>query len=50
MRYLTARQVFDVLRNQTLWILTRHVHEVLAREGIEHAIVGGIAVCLYGYH
>lgn len=49
MRYLTARQVFDVLENQTLWNLTQRVHELLAREGVEHAIVGGIAVCLHGY-
>jgi hypothetical protein len=49
MRHLTARQVFHALENETLWDLVQRVHRLLAREGIEHAIVGGVAVCLHGY-
>jgi hypothetical protein len=49
MRHLTARQVFHALENETLWELAQRVHRLLALEGIEHAIVGGVAVCLHGY-
>lgn len=49
MRYLTARQVFNVLENETLWDLTQRVHDLLAHEGVDHAVVGGVAVCLHGY-
>lgn len=49
MRYRTAQQVFNVLENETLWDLTQRVHELLAREGVDYAIVGGVAVCLHGY-
>lgn len=49
MHYLTARRVFHLLENETLWELAERVHELLAREGVEHAIVGGVAVCLHGY-
>lgn len=49
MRHLTARQVFHALENETLWQFVERVHGLLAREGIEHAIVGGVAVCLHGY-
>ena len=46
---LTARQVFHLLENETLWQLVERVHHRLASEAIEHAIVGGVAVCLHGY-
>lgn len=49
MHYLTARRAFHLLENETLWELVQRVHRLLAREGIEHAIVGGVAVCLHGY-
>lgn len=49
MRYGTARQVFTLLENETLWELAQRVHELLAHDGIDHAIVGGVAVCLHGY-
>jgi hypothetical protein len=38
-----------MLENETLWQLAERVHDLLARERIEHAIVGGVAVCLHGY-
>jgi hypothetical protein len=46
---MTARQVFHMLENETLWQLAERVHSLLAREHIDHAIVGGVAVCLHGY-
>ncbi|HET6881184.1 MAG TPA: hypothetical protein VFI31_13575 [Pirellulales bacterium] len=49
MHDLTARQVFHLLENESLWELAQRVHALLSREGIEHAIVGGVAVCLHGY-
>jgi hypothetical protein len=49
MRYGTARKVFTLLDNETLWELAQRVHELLAHDGIEHAVVGGVAVCLHGY-
>ncbi len=45
----TARRTFQMLENETLWELAGRVHRVLARQGIAHAIVGGVAVCLHGY-
>lgn len=38
-----------MLENETLWDLTQRVHELLTGEGVAHAIVGGVAVCLHGY-
>ena len=40
---------FALLENETLWELAVRSHELLARDGIDHAIVGGVAVCLHGY-
>lgn len=49
MAQLTARQVFHLLENETLWELVERVHRRLSSEAIQHAIVGGVAVCLHGY-
>ena len=38
-----------MLENETLWELARRLHALLAGESIDHAIVGGVAVCLHGY-
>ena len=38
-----------MLENETLWELTERIHALLERKGIDHAIVGGLAVCLHGY-
>jgi hypothetical protein len=46
---MTARRAFQMLENETLWELAERVHGLLARMNIDHAIVGGVAVCLYGY-
>ena len=45
----TAQRAFRMLENETLWELTRRVHRLLSRENIDHAVVGGVAVCLHGY-
>src|SRR5882762_628674 len=46
---MTARRTFQMLENETLWEVAERVHARLAREHIDHAIVGGVAVCLHGY-
>jgi hypothetical protein len=38
-----------MLENESLWDVAERVHGLLARAGIDHAIVGGVAVCLHGY-
>ncbi len=38
-----------MLENETLWKLAERIHDLLDRKGIDHAIVGGVAVCLHGY-
>ena len=45
----TAKRTFQMLENESLWDVTGHVHELLVRQRIDHAIVGGVAVCLHGY-
>jgi hypothetical protein len=46
---MTARRAFHILENETLWELAQRVHGLLARQRIDHAVVGGVAVCLHGY-
>lgn len=45
----TARNTYRMLANESLWDVAERTHELLANEGIAHAIVGGVAVCLHGY-
>jgi hypothetical protein len=45
----TAQRTFQMLENESLWTMTKHIHSLLAGKGIDHAIVGGVAVCLHGY-
>ena len=49
MALATAQRTFEMLENQTLWETAVRVHEMLREAGIEHAIAGGVAVCLHGY-
>ena len=49
MALATAQRTFEMLENQTLWETATRVHEVLSLAGIDHAVVGGVAVCLHGY-
>src|SRR5262249_25662878 len=46
---LTARRALRMLENESLWDVAERVHRLLARAGIDHAVVGGVAVCLHGY-
>jgi hypothetical protein len=38
-----------MLENETLWEVAERIHALLAQKSIDHAIVGGVAVCLHGY-
>lgn len=38
-----------MLENESLWDVAARVHELLVRQRIDYAIVGGVAVCLHGY-
>jgi hypothetical protein len=46
---VTMRQVYHMLENETLWKVAERVHALLAGRNIDHAVVGGVAVCLHGY-
>ena len=45
----TAQRTYQMLENQTLWETATRVNRLFAAQGIEHAVVGGVAVCLHGY-
>ena len=46
---ITAQRTFEMLENQTLWEAAARIHDLLSERGIDHAVVGGVAVCLHGY-
>ncbi|MFL5244681.1 MAG: hypothetical protein ACJ8FY_21475 [Gemmataceae bacterium] len=39
-----------MLENESLWDVAKRVHKLLAHRQIDHALVGGLAVFLHGYH
>ena len=43
----TAREVYAMVKNESLWQAAARCHEVLAAAEIPHAVMGGVAVCLY---
>jgi hypothetical protein len=45
----TAKKVYTMLENESLWQAATQCHELLAAAKIPHAILGGVAVCLHGY-
>src|SRR5216110_2461787 len=45
----TAKKVYAMLENESLWQAATQCHEILAAAKIPHAILGGVAVCLHGY-
>ena len=45
----TARQIYSMLGNETLWDVARRCHAALRNAEIPHAIAGGVAICLHGY-
>jgi hypothetical protein len=46
---VSARQVYAMLENQSLWETAAECHQLLEAAGISHAVMGGVAVCLHGY-
>jgi hypothetical protein len=46
---ITTQRTFAMLENETLWQAAVRLHDLLAGKGIDHAVVGGVAVCLHGY-
>lgn len=45
----TAKKVYAMLENDSLWQTATQCHQLLAAAEIPHAIMGGVAVCLHGY-
>jgi hypothetical protein len=45
----TAKKVYAMLENESLWQAATQCHEILAAAKIPHVIMGGVAVCLHGY-
>ena len=45
----TAQEVYAMVENESLWQAAARCHEILTAAEIPHAVVGGVAVCLYGY-
>ncbi len=46
---ISARQVYAMLGNETLWQVAHQCHAALGRAEVPYAVVGGVAVCLHGY-
>jgi hypothetical protein len=45
----TAKKVYAMLENESLWEAAAQCHQILAAARIPHAVMGGVAVCLHGY-
>jgi hypothetical protein len=45
----TAKKVYAMLENESLWEAATQCHQILAAAKIPHAVLGGVAVCLHGY-
>jgi aminoglycoside-2''-adenylyltransferase len=45
----TAKKVYAMLENESLWETAAQCHQILAAAKIPHAVMGGVAVCLHGY-
>src|SRR5882724_3453154 len=45
----TAKKVYAMLENESLWGAAAQCHQILAAAKIPHAVMGGVAVCLHGY-
>lgn len=46
---ISAQRVYAMLGNESLWETAQFCHELLADARVQHAVVGGVAVCLHGY-
>jgi len=45
----TARKVYAMLGNETLWDTASQCNRILTEAGIAYSVCGGVAVCLHGY-
>jgi hypothetical protein len=45
----TAKKIYAMLENESLWEAAVQFHGLLAAATIPHAFVGAVAVCLHGY-
>jgi hypothetical protein len=45
----TAKKIYAMLENESLWQAATECHQLLAAAKIPHAVMGGVAVCLHGY-
>jgi hypothetical protein len=45
----TAKKVYAMLENESLWEAATQCLQILAAAKIPHAVMGGVAVCLHGY-
>ncbi len=45
----TAKKVYAMLENESLWQTAMECHQLLAAAKIPHVVMGGVAVCLHGY-
>ena len=46
---LTAKKVYAMLENETLWDAAARCDRILTEAGIAYSVCGGVAVCLHGY-
>jgi len=46
---ITARKVYAMLGNESLWDVATRCHQLLSEAGIAYSVCGGVAVCLHGY-
>jgi hypothetical protein len=46
---ITARKVYAMLGNESLWDTAAQCDRLLAEAGIAYSVCGGVAVCLNGY-
>ena len=43
----TAKKVYAMLENESLWQAAEQCHRLLSAAKIPHAVLGGVAVCLH---
>lgn len=46
---MSAGQIYKMLGNESLWETALICHRLLEEAGIQHAVCGGVAICLHGY-
>ncbi|MFM8285009.1 MAG: nucleotidyltransferase family protein [Planctomycetaceae bacterium] len=46
---ITARETYAMLGSEPVWRAAAGCHDALAKAGVPHALLGGVAVSLHGY-